>query len=111
AGAALRWTECDLPPEVVRERMRGRSERGDSLSDATWEIHLRQRQERDAHRRPDLQSYLLVDMRQELAASSRRATDWLRQREAGEARPRRPPGILQCRPRAPAPARPGRAGP
>src|SRR5262244_2462012 len=85
AGAALRWTECDLPPEVVRERMRGRSERGDSLSDATWEIHLRQRQERDAHRRPDLQSYLLVDMRQELAASSRRATDWLRQREAGDA--------------------------
>ena len=85
AGAALRWIECDLPPEAVRERMRGRSERGDSLSDATWEIHLRQRKERDAHPRPNLQSYLLVDMRQELAASSRRAADWLREREAGDA--------------------------
>src|SRR5262249_59888299 len=106
AGAALRWTECDLPPEVVRERMRGRSERGDSLSDATWEIHLRQRQERDAHRRPDLQSYLLVDMRQELAASSRRATDWLRQREAGGAAPRAEPASYESRPRhrAPGPA-------
>jgi len=82
AGAALRWIECDLPAELVRERMRGRSERGDSLSDATWEIHLRQRKERDAHPRPDLQSHLLVDMTRELAASARRATDWLRDVEA-----------------------------
>jgi hypothetical protein len=85
AGAALRWIDCDLSAELVRERMRGRSARGDGLSDATWEIHLRQREERDAHPRPGLQSYLLVDMRQELAASSRRATDWLRQRETGDA--------------------------
>jgi aminoglycoside phosphotransferase family enzyme/predicted kinase len=84
AGAALRWIECDLPAELVRERMRGRSERGDSLSDATWEIHLRQREERDAHPRPNLQSYLLVDMRQELARSARRATDWLREIEREE---------------------------
>jgi len=84
-SAALRWIECDLSPEIVRERMQGRRERGDSLSDATWEIHLRQREKRDAHPRPDLQSHLVVDMRQELAASSRRATDWLRQREAGDA--------------------------
>jgi len=84
AGAALRWIECDLPAELVRERMRGRSERGDSLSDATWEIHLRQREERDAHPRPNLQSYLFVDMRQELARSARRATDWLREIEREE---------------------------
>src|SRR5215470_15684165 len=84
AGAALRWIECDLPAELVRERMRGRSERGDGLSDATWEIHLRQREERDAHPRPNLQSYLLVDMRQELARSARRATDWLREIEREE---------------------------
>jgi predicted kinase len=83
AGAALRWIECDLSAELVRERMRGRSERGDSLSDATWEIHLRQRKERDAHPRPDLQSHLLVDMTRELAASARRATDWLREIEGG----------------------------
>jgi predicted kinase len=85
AGAALRWIECDLPPELVRERMQGRRERGDGLSDATWQIHLRQREERDAHPRPDLQRHLVVDMRQELAASSRLAADWLRQIETGDA--------------------------
>ena len=85
AGAALRWVECDLPPELVRERIEGRRKRGDGLSDATWEIHFRQREERDSRPRPDLQGHLVVDMRRELAASARHATDWFRQREAGDA--------------------------
>src|SRR5262249_44921412 len=84
AGAAPRWVECDLPPELVRDRMQSRRGRGGGLSDATWGIHLPPREGRGAHPRPGLQSHLVVDMRQELAASSRRATDWLRQREAGD---------------------------
>jgi len=83
-GAGLRWIECDLPPEIVAERMQGRRERGDGLSDATWEIHLRQREERHAHPRSDLGSYLLVDMTRDLATSARQATDWLREVETTE---------------------------
>jgi aminoglycoside phosphotransferase family enzyme/predicted kinase len=88
SGAALRWIECDLSPELVRARIQSRRERGDSLSDATWETHQRQREERRTRADREESGRLIVDMARDLAEASRRATDWLREpsdqaREAG----------------------------
>jgi predicted kinase len=41
-GARLRVVECVLAGERVRERLAGRAERGDGLSDADWGIYQRQ---------------------------------------------------------------------
>jgi aminoglycoside phosphotransferase family enzyme/predicted kinase len=78
SGAVLRWVECDLAPELVRERMAERRQRHDSLSDATWDTYLRQRAERPAPESHASAHRLVVDMAQDLAASARRTTDWLR---------------------------------
>src|SRR5206468_7746950 len=36
AGAAVRWIECELPADLVRQRLERRRQRHDSLSAATW---------------------------------------------------------------------------
>jgi aminoglycoside phosphotransferase family enzyme/predicted kinase len=44
AGAGWRLIECRLEPEAVQKRIEERMARKDSLSDADWEIYLRQRE-------------------------------------------------------------------
>jgi predicted kinase len=78
AGAAVRWIECELPADLVRQRMERRRQRHEGLSDATWDTHLRQRAEYAARRGRREDGHLAVDMTQSLPTCARRATDWLR---------------------------------
>jgi aminoglycoside phosphotransferase family enzyme/predicted kinase len=78
AGAAVRWIECELPADLVRQRMERRRQRHEGLSDATWDTHLRQRDEYVARRGRREDGRLVVDMTQSLPTGARHATDWLR---------------------------------
>ena len=78
AGAAVRWIECELPADLVRQRMERRRQRHEGLSDATWDTYLRQREEYVARRGRREDGHLVVDMTQSLATCARHATDWLR---------------------------------
>ena len=78
AGAAVRWIECELPADLVRQRMERRRQRHEGLSDATWDTHLRQRDEYVARRGRREDGHLVVDMTQSLPTGARHATDWLR---------------------------------
>jgi len=78
AGADVRWIECDLPADLVRQRIERRRQRHEGLSDATWDTHLRQRDEYVARRSRREDGHLVVDMTQSLPTCARRATDWLR---------------------------------
>jgi hypothetical protein len=78
AGAAVRWVECELPADLVRQRMERRRQRHEGLSDATWDTHLRQRDEYVARRGRREDGRLVVDMTQSLPTGARHATDWLR---------------------------------
>ncbi len=79
AGATTRWIECELPAELVRQRLERRRQRREGLSDATWETYLRQREESMASSRREEVGHLVVDMTQRLPDGARRATDWLRE--------------------------------
>ena len=79
AGATTRWIECELPAELVRQRLERRRQRREGLSDATWETYLRQREEYMASSRREEVGHLVVDMTQRLPDGARRATDWLRE--------------------------------
>jgi hypothetical protein len=79
AGAPLRWIECRLADEAVRQRIEERHERGDGQSDATWEIYLRQREERGTLGERSIDDRLLLDTGRPLPDCSRAATDWLRE--------------------------------
>ncbi len=78
AGAAVRWVECELPADLVRQRMERRRQRHEGLSDATWDTHLRQRDEYVARRGRREDDHLVVDMTQSLPTGARHVTDWLR---------------------------------
>jgi hypothetical protein len=78
AGAAVRWIECELPADLVRQRMERRRQRHEGLSDATWDTYLRQRDEYVARRGRREDGHLVVDMTQSLPTCARHATDWLR---------------------------------
>ena len=78
AGAAVRWIECELPAELVRQRMERRRQRHEGLSDATWDTYLHQRDEYVARRGRREDGHLVVDMTQSLPTCARHATDWLR---------------------------------
>jgi aminoglycoside phosphotransferase family enzyme/predicted kinase len=78
AGAAVRWIECELPADLVRQRMERRRQRHEGLSDATWDTYLHQRDEYVARRGRREDGHLVVDMTQSLATCARHATDWLR---------------------------------
>jgi predicted kinase len=78
AGAEWRFIECRLAPELVHKRIEERVARREGLSDATWEIYLRQREksavlycESDTRR-------LALDTSGDLAATAMAASDWLR---------------------------------
>jgi len=78
AGAAVRWIECELPADLVRQRMERRRQRHEGFSDATWDTYLHQRDEYVARRGRREDGHLVVDMTQSLATCARHATDWLR---------------------------------
>jgi aminoglycoside phosphotransferase family enzyme/predicted kinase len=78
AGAEWRLIECRLAPELVRKRIEERAARKDGLSDATWEIYLRQREKSGVLCRESDGSSLALDTGGNLAATARAASDWLR---------------------------------
>jgi aminoglycoside phosphotransferase family enzyme/predicted kinase len=80
AGAEWRLIECRLAPEVARKRIDLRAARGEGLSDADWEVYLRQREMgedlcdgTDVRRRS-------FDTGGGIAETARGMTDWLRLR-------------------------------
>src|SRR5215470_19261290 len=78
AGAQWRLIECRLAPELVRLRLAERAARKEGLSDATWEIYLRQREEGAGLKTEPDSDHLILDTSGSLAATSRLASDWLR---------------------------------
>lgn len=78
AGARWRLIECRLAPELVRLRLEARKE---GLSDATWEVYLRQREECASLKANPGADHLILDTSGGLAATSRDACDWLRSSE------------------------------
>ncbi len=78
AGAEWRLIECRLAPETVRKRIEGRAARKEGLSDATWEIYLRQREGGAEICAPNDGRSLILDTSGALSATARTATDWLR---------------------------------
>jgi aminoglycoside phosphotransferase family enzyme/predicted kinase len=82
SGAQWGLIECRLAPEMVQSRLAGRVMRNEGLSDANWEIYLRQREE-GANLRTEAGAYhLTLDTSGSLAATCRRASDWLRSLES-----------------------------
>ena len=78
AGADWRLIECRLAPELVRKRIEERAARKEGLSDATWEIYLRQRERGEYLGGESDSRCLALDTGGNLAAIARAATDWLR---------------------------------
>jgi aminoglycoside phosphotransferase family enzyme/predicted kinase len=81
AGARWRLIECRLEPELVRSRLAERAARKEGLSDATWEVYLRQWDEGAPLETEPGADHLILDTSGSLAATSRLASDWLRSSE------------------------------
>ena len=81
AGARWRLIECRLAPELVRSRLATRAAMKEGLSDATWEIYLRQLEEGASLKAEPGADHLILDTSGSLAATSRMASDWLRSSE------------------------------
>jgi hypothetical protein len=81
AGARWRFIECRLAPELVRSRLAERAARKEGLSDATWEVYLRQREEGASLNAEPGADHLILDTSGSLSATSRMASDWLRSSE------------------------------
>ncbi|MCI0488226.1 MAG: AAA family ATPase [Blastocatellia bacterium] len=79
AGARWRFIECRLSPESVRQRLEHRAALKEGLSDATWEIYLRQSAEHTHI--SDGSAHLALDTGGSLAEVSRGAADWLRAKD------------------------------
>lgn len=79
-NAQHRLIECRLPATAVRSRLDRRAERGEKLSDATWETYLLQRREVDPIDRSEA-DHLALDTSGSLPIVARLATDWLRHRD------------------------------
>lgn len=75
-GAQWRVVECRLATELVRKRLEQRAAKHEGLSDATWEIYLRQRAEQLAAE-PDAVR-LTIDTSGNFSALAHTAADWLR---------------------------------
>jgi hypothetical protein len=78
AGAEWRFIECRLAPELAHKRIEERAARKEGLSDATWEIYLRQCQEGGVLCGESDGRSLALDTRGNLAATARATSDWLR---------------------------------
>jgi predicted kinase len=81
AGARWRLIECRLAPELVRSRLAERAAKKDGVSDATWEVYLRQRDEGVNLKTELAADHLILDTSDNLAITSRKASDWLRSSE------------------------------
>ena len=81
AGAEWRMIECRLAPELVHARLEGRKAKREGVSDATWEIYLRQREKRDGICDESDRRCLAIDTSGGLSECGKTATDWLRQCE------------------------------
>ena len=81
AGAGWRLIECRLAPELVQKRLEERAARKEGLSDATWEIYLRQRDASEILCGGSDSRCLALDTGGNLADTARAATDWLRLRK------------------------------
>jgi aminoglycoside phosphotransferase family enzyme/predicted kinase len=81
AGARWRLIECRLSPELAHSRMAERAAREEGMSDATWEVYLRQREEGANLKMEPGADHLILDTSGSLAAASRKASDWLRSSE------------------------------
>ncbi|MEZ5356028.1 MAG: AAA family ATPase [Bryobacteraceae bacterium] len=81
-GALWRFVECRLDAATVRRRMAERATQGDSESDATFEIHQRQRElAGSGSASGDGGDHSMVaDTGGELWQYAHRVSDWLRQR-------------------------------
>jgi hypothetical protein len=79
AGCAVRWIDCVLPEEATRQRMEQRQLRKDGLSDANWEVHVRQLAGMTQPCPPPEPGRLTVDTSASYESCARLATDWLRQ--------------------------------
>jgi uncharacterized protein len=77
-GAEWRLIECRLAPETARKRMEERAARKDGLSDASWEVYLRQSERYAGICDISNGSGLAVDTGGDLSIVVRTATDWLR---------------------------------
>jgi aminoglycoside phosphotransferase family enzyme/predicted kinase len=78
AGAEWRFIECRLAPELVHKRIEERAARKEGLSDATWEIYLRQREKSGFLCGGSDGRSLALDTGGNLAATARAASDWMR---------------------------------
>jgi predicted kinase len=78
AGAEWRLIECRLAPELVHKRIEERAARKEGLSDATWEIYLRQREKSGFLCDESDSRCRALDTGGNLAATARTASDWLR---------------------------------
>jgi predicted kinase len=81
AGAEWRLIECRLALELVRTRLEERVAKEEGVSDATWEIYLKQREERGFICDESDSRCLALDTSGGLPAYSKTAADWLRQLE------------------------------
>lgn len=81
AGAEWRVIECRLSPELVQSRLKNRVAGGEGLSDATWEIYLRQREDFDLIEGLTEATHLVLDTGDSLTAINHTATDWLRKND------------------------------
>ncbi|HKC85436.1 MAG TPA: AAA family ATPase [Blastocatellia bacterium] len=86
AGAEWRLIECRLAPELVRKRIEWRAALKEGLSDATWEIYLRQREDYAEIYSASDGRRLTLDTGDNLPVTTRTATDWLRSGARSEER-------------------------
>ena len=82
AGAQWRMIECQLAPELVKERLDKRAASHEGLSDATWEIYLKQRAEPPATKSEVAR--LTLDTAGSISAVAQTAADWLRSQSTQE---------------------------
>jgi uncharacterized protein len=81
AGAQWRLIECRLAPGLVHSRLAERAARKEGVSDATWEVYLRQREEGANLKTEPGAAHLILDTSGGLSSTSRKASDWLRASE------------------------------
>lgn len=79
-GASFLTVVCELDFNTVRQRLEERKEAGESLSDATWEIYLKQRDEFDPLNDAERLQAVTIDTERPIAISARTACDWIRAR-------------------------------
>jgi uncharacterized protein len=80
AGVQFRLIECRLSPEKVRARLEQRATRKEGISDATWEIYLKQQEEASSLLAGVPRSHLILDTGGNLNTTAQAASDWLRDR-------------------------------